>query len=193
MHKTFRLLFLFIGFISFSQEQEQSLLWEISGNGLKQSSYIYGTMHVSKKVAFRLDDVFFEALEKSEAIALESDPSTWLDHSYKTAILSPQNFSSNYKDGFYTSLFNLEHPDELLIRGAIRQDNRMLNGYLYRKNSQLDNFEEETYLDMFIYQAGKKQNKSIISLEYLEEAEYLTAKASTNAYKKKNGIGRAHV
>lgn len=185
MHKTFRLLFLFIGFISFSQEQEQSLLWEISGNGLKQSSYIYGTMHVSKKVAFRLDDVFFEALEKSEAIALESDPSTWLDHSYKTAILSPQNFSSNYKDGFYTSLFNLEHPDELLIRGAIRQDNRMLNGYLYRKNSQLDNFEEETYLDMFIYQAGKKQNKSIISLEDLEEAEYLTTKASTNAYKKK--------
>lgn len=64
MHKTFRLLFLFIGFISFSQEQEQSLLWEISGNGLKQSSYIYGTMHVSKKVAFRLDDVFLKLLKK---------------------------------------------------------------------------------------------------------------------------------
>jgi len=52
MHNTLRLFFLFIGFISFSQEQEQSLLWEISGNGLKQSSYIYGTMHVSKKSSF---------------------------------------------------------------------------------------------------------------------------------------------
>lgn len=129
--------------------------------------------------------MFFEALAKSDAIALESDPSTWLNHSYEKVILSPQNFSNNYKDGFYTSLFNLEHPNELLIRSAIRQDNRMLNGYLYRKNSQLDNFEEETYLDMFIYQAGRKQNKPVISLEDLEEAEYLTTKASTNAYKKK--------
>lgn len=185
MQKTLQILFLFIGFVCFSQEQEQSLLWEISGNGLQKSSYIYGTMHVSKKVAFRLDDVFFDALAKSDVIALESDPSTWLDHSYEATILSPQNFSRSYKDGFYSSLFNLKHPEELLIRSAIRQDNRMLNGYLYRKNSQSDNFEEETYLDMFIYQAGKKKNKPIVSLEDLDEAEYLTTKASTNAYKKK--------
>ncbi|WP_241148032.1 TraB/GumN family protein [Lacinutrix jangbogonensis] len=185
MQKILLILFLFIGFTCVSQEQEQSLLWEISGNGLQKSSYIYGTMHVSKKVAFRLDDVFFDALAKSDVIALESDPSTWLDHSYETVILSPQNFSGNYKDGFYSSKFSLKHPDELLIRGAIRQDNRMLNGYLYRKSSRSDNFEEETYLDLFIYQAGKKKNKPIVSLEDIEEAEYLTTKASTNAYKKK--------
>ena len=185
MQKTLYILFLFIGFLCFSQEQEQSLLWEISGNGLQKPSYIYGTMHVSKKVAFRLDDVFFDALAKSDVIALESDPSTWLDHSYATAILAPQNTSSNYRDGFYASKFSLKHPEELLIRSAIRQDNRMLNGYLYRKSSRSDNFEEETYLDMFIYQAGKKKNKPIVSLEDLDEAEYLTTKASTNAYKKK--------
>ncbi|AUC82817.1 TraB/GumN family protein [Lacinutrix sp. Bg11-31] len=185
MHKHLIILATFFCFLGFSQEQEQSLLWEISGNGLQKSSYIYGTMHVSKKVAFRLDDVFFDALEKSETIALESDPSTWLNHSYETAILSPQNSNGNYRDGFYSSKFSLKHPNELLIRSAIRQDNRMLNGYLYRKSSRSDNFEEETYLDMFIYQAGKKKNKPIVSLENLDEAEYLTTKASTNAYKKK--------
>ena len=185
MHKYLAILTTFFCFLGFTQEQEQSLLWEISGNGLQKSSYIYGTMHVSKKVAFRLDDVFFNALAKSEVIALESDPSTWLDHSYEAIVLAPQNLSSNHRDGFYTSKFSLKHPNELLIRSAIRQDNRMLNGYLYRKNSQTDNFEEETYLDMFIYQAGKKKNKPIVSLEDLNEAEYLTTKASTNAYKKK--------
>lgn len=185
MQKTLKTLFLFIGFVCFSQTQEQSLLWEISGNGLQKPSYIYGTMHVSKKVAFRLDDVFFEALAKSDAIALESDPSTWLDYSYDSAILAPQNINTNYKEGFYSSKFSLKQPNELLIRSAIRQDNRMLNGYLYRKNSNTDNFEEETYLDMFIYQAGKKKNKPIISLEDLDEAEFLTSKARTNAYKKK--------
>ena len=39
-------------------QEENSLLWEISGNGLEESSYLYGTMHVSQKIAFRLDDVF---------------------------------------------------------------------------------------------------------------------------------------
>ncbi len=71
-------LFLMISQGLFAQE-ENSLLWEISGNNLKQSSYLYGTMHVSQKIAFRLDDVFYEALDKSEVVALESDPDTWLE------------------------------------------------------------------------------------------------------------------
>ena len=82
-----------ISLTSIAQEKNQSLLWEISGNGLTKPSYIYGTMHVSKKVAFRLDDVFFEALDKSETVALESDPSSWLPFNYETLILSPQNYS----------------------------------------------------------------------------------------------------
>ena len=63
----------------YSQDRN-SLLWEISGNGLEKSSYLYGTMHVSKKIAFRLDDVFFESLENSEIVALESNPDTWLEN-----------------------------------------------------------------------------------------------------------------
>ncbi|WP_452602818.1 TraB/GumN family protein [Pontimicrobium sp. MEBiC06410] len=185
MTKKLLYLALFSFLISFSQEKQKSLLWEISGNGLEKPSYIYGTMHVSKKVAFRLDDVFFEALENSESIALESDPSTWLEHNYETLSLIPQNFSSGYDNSFYSALFKMEPPKELMIRRIIRSDNNMINGYLYRKQSNLDNFEEETYLDMFIYQAGKKKNKPIISLEDLEEAQYLTSKASKNAYKKK--------
>ncbi|WP_054852214.1 TraB/GumN family protein [Olleya sp. ITB9] len=176
-----------LSFNSFSQHQkpEQSLLWEISGNNLEKSSYIYGTMHVSAKVAFRLDDVFFEALDKSESIALESDPSTWLAFNYKTTSLTPQNYSQSYDKNFYSTLFGLEHPEEVAIRGSIRSDNRMINGYLYRKDGYADNFEEETYLDMFIYQAGKKRKKNIYSLEDIEESRFLVAKAQRNARKNK--------
>ena len=91
MQKHLIILASFFCCFSFSQQTEQSLLWEITGNGLTTPSYIYGTMHVSKKVAFRLDDVFFDALEKSESIALESDPSTWLDHNYENAIIMKIN------------------------------------------------------------------------------------------------------
>ncbi len=183
MKKTLPILILLISFHLPAQQKYQSLLWEISGNGLKKSSYLYGTMHVSKKVAFRLDDVFYKSLNKSECIALESDPSTWLEFNYKSASFNA--LSHFYRNDFYSNLFSLERPSQLDIRNSIRIDNRLISGYLYRKSYGFDNFEEETYLDMFIYQAGKKQNKTIVGLEDLAESRYLTTKASYNSNKKK--------
>ena len=178
-------LFIFVSFIGFSQENQNSLLWEISGNGLEKPSYLYGTMHVSNKVAFRLDDVFFEALNNADYVALESSPSEWLEYNYYTTTLFPQNYASTFKDDFYSNIVGIEAPKDLLIRSAIRFNNQLVNGILYRKDSAKDNFEEETYLDMFIYQAGKKTNKPIISLENLEESRYLVAKAQKNSKKDK--------
>ena len=169
---------------AFSQQKYQSLLWEISGNGLEKPSYLYGTMHVSKKVAFRLDDVFYEALNKSECVALESDPTTWPEFNYNLMISDYGQYSYGNNRGFYKNLFKLTHPDIMSIRSSIRMDNGVINGYLYRKNNASDNFEEETYLDMFIYQAGKKNNKEIVGLEDLEESRYLVTKAQYNPEKK---------
>lgn len=170
------LLFFIIFALGYSQNN--SLLWEISGNGLSKKSYIYGTMHVSKKVAFRLDDIFYSALSKSEAIALESNPTKWLESSYDKLGLLENNLSRTYTENFYTNLFKLSPTKELVFRRTLMFDNRMINGYLYRKNAMTDDYEEETYLDMFIFQAGKKNNKPIISLEDIEEANFLTTKAS---------------
>ena len=51
---------------TFAQEKNYpSLLWEITGEDLEQPSYLYGTMHVSKKVAFHLGDSFFSGSEVS--------------------------------------------------------------------------------------------------------------------------------
>lgn len=169
--------------VAYSQQKYQSLLWKITGNGLEKPSYLYGTMHVSKKVAFRLDDVFYKALGKSDCIALESDPTTWPGFNYEM-MLGQMAAYNNYSSDFYTNLFKLTHPEEMAIRGSVRMDNNAVNAYLYRKSSSSDNFEEETYLDMFIFQAGKKNNKKIYGLEDLAESRYLTTKAAYNANKK---------
>jgi uncharacterized protein YbaP (TraB family) len=178
------LIFLFCTSILLSQENKQSLLWEISGNGMEKPSYLYGTMHVSRKVAFRLDDVFFKALAAAETVALESDPTTWLAHNYESMSRSSTRTSSNGKN-FYDKSFNTQFSKKEIVRRIIRFDNRIINGYLYRKQAGADDFEEETYLDMFIYQAGKKNNKQIISLEDIEESQYLTSRAAFNMLKKK--------
>ena len=186
MKKILLMLVLFVVTSMFSQQKYQSLLWKISGKNLKKESYIYGTMHVSSKVAFRLDDIFYKSLYKSEMVALESDPTTWLANSYDLLGEMSSIYGSNYRGGnFYSNLFKLNFPTNLTIRTAIRFDNAMINGYLYRKQRGVDNFEEETYLDMFIFQAGKKQHKPVIGLEDFNESRYLTTKASYNVGKKK--------
>ena len=169
--------------LSFSQNTNNSLLWEITGENLQKPSYLYGTMHVSNKVAFRLDDVFFDAFNNSDYVALESNPKDWLEHNFYTTTLYPQNYTSTFKDDFYSNIVGIETPQDILIRTAIRFNNRLVNGILYRKDASKDNFEEETFLDMFIYQAGKKTNKPIISLENIEESRFLVAKASKNSRK----------
>ncbi|HYO21999.1 MAG TPA: TraB/GumN family protein, partial [Flavisolibacter sp.] len=47
-----------------------SLLWEIRGNGLTKPSYLFGTMHVSDKLAFHLGDSFYNALKSVQVVAL---------------------------------------------------------------------------------------------------------------------------
>ena len=163
-------------------QEKNSLLWEISGNGLTQSSYLYGTMHVSKKIAFRLDDVFYESLLKSDIIALESDPATWLEDEAKATYGSTGNYIPK---GFYASSFVVNNPNEEEIASYLAFEDRVLNGLLYRTSAASQNFEEETYLDMFIYQAGQKFNKQIVALEDLEESSTLVGRASLNAMKEK--------
>ncbi len=73
-------LFIIVGFYASAQgnKKYQGLLWEISGNGLKKPSYVYGTMHVSSKVAFHLDDSFFMAIENVDAVALEINADSFM-------------------------------------------------------------------------------------------------------------------
>lgn len=54
-----------------AQELEKSLLWEISGNGLEQSSYLYGTIHITCDAT--LDDDVIEALDATKLLVLELD------------------------------------------------------------------------------------------------------------------------
>jgi uncharacterized protein YbaP (TraB family) len=171
-------------FLTFSQE-ENSLLWEISGNGLEQSSYLYGTMHVSKRIAFRLDDVFYEALDKSEVVALESDPGTWLEADENIGFTATGQGSSFNPKGFYRYPFTIRNPRKEEIAGYLAFEDQRVNNILYRTNAYSQNFEEETYLDMFIYQTGKKFDKRVIALENLEESTALVGRASLNAMKQK--------
>ncbi|MEO1049372.1 MAG: TraB/GumN family protein [Bacteroidota bacterium] len=56
-----------------AQKGKSSLLWEISGNGLESSSYLYGTIHMICVDDFVMNDQIKQAFEKTELTVLEID------------------------------------------------------------------------------------------------------------------------
>lgn len=166
-----------------AQEPEKkypSLLWEITGNGAAKPSYLYGTMHVSSKLAFHLGDTFFMALESCDYVALESDATNWLSEMFGTEFLEETGGlyrSAKYYRDFYRDALKFEELDKRVMGSSLNFNNRIMNGILYRKSSYAADFEEETYLDMYIHQAGRKLNKKIIGLEDFIESQRLVQMA----------------
>ena len=80
-----RILILFIAIFPYllhaqprlKDKKYPSLLWEITGNGLKKPSYLFGTMHVSSKLAFHLADSFYLGIRNADVVALETNPESW--------------------------------------------------------------------------------------------------------------------
>src|SRR5688572_933745 len=94
--RTILALFIFLPAALKAQQEEpkkyQGLLWEISGNGLTKPSYVFGTMHVSNKLAFHLSDSFYYALKQVDAVALELNPDLWQSQMVRLAKLN-DNYS----------------------------------------------------------------------------------------------------
>lgn len=69
MKKTGAFLLLLIS--AFSARAQ--LLWEVTGNGLTQPSYLYGTIHMVKKKDFKVSPEINEKLAASDQVIMEMD------------------------------------------------------------------------------------------------------------------------
>ncbi|MDR7208105.1 TraB/GumN family protein [Flavobacterium piscis] len=162
-----KLLFISLLLItSFVQAQNKSLFWEISGNGLSKNSYLYGTMHVNDKVSFHLSDLFFKNLLSSDIVANESNPETWTDLND----LMKNNNNYNLYTKFYTEFYLFPTTKEN-IKTIFNNDNaRFFKSMLSGVEGEQADFQENTVLDMFIFQTGKKYKKRIVGLENAKES-----------------------
>lgn len=150
------------------KDKYPSLLWKISGNGLKKPSYLYGTMHVSKRVAYYLSEEFFKALKSVDVVGLETNPGEWMENMEKTGELSELyhfNTNNSRNRNFYKYTFTDKAPDEENLKGLLSYDPDIVNGLLYRQHGSNENFEENTYIDLFIYQSAVKLDLPVIGLE----------------------------
>jgi uncharacterized protein YbaP (TraB family) len=162
-----------------------SLMWEITGPGMRKPSYLYGSMHVSRKIAFHLGDTFFMAVKAVDVVALESNPGEWMDHYtnseyYRKATTTSANYLNKYQyRNFYRDAFFPDLPEVKTFSSLLAKRYNVMNHMLYRKNEALSDFEEKTYLDLFIFQAGTKAGKQVIGLEDFEVSREMVREAET--------------
>lgn len=200
-HIAFLLMFVFSVLNTIGQpvpkkeKKYQGLLWEISGNGLAKPSYLFGTMHVSNKLAFHLADSFFYAIKSVNVVALETNPANWQEEyskpnifdqgSYGNAEDNPYKLTDIPNDYLHKNSFEIK-TYENDIKLALATEPAMINGMLYRTYNYRADFEEDTYLDMYIFQTGSKLGKKLTGVEDFEQSEKLVAEAFKDAAKEKS-------
>lgn len=145
-------------------QNDKTLFWEISGNGLTKNSYVYGTMHVNDKVSYHLSDTFFTKLLAADMVANESDPETW-DEIEDLMQGNDLVASSKFYSEFYLTPIT---KDNLLplFQNKNNYFDKLLSGF----NEQNADYQESTVLDSFIYQTGRKYNKKTVGLESAKES-----------------------
>lgn len=161
-------------------QKQKGLLWEISGKGLKKPSYVYGTMHVSQKIAFHLGDSFYLALSKSDVVALEQDLDSvihrWISERDDINASDAGKVMPRFLFEFLSmNDFTLNSYNRYLIKRKLSAEVREVN-YLLKRGDQ-DDFEEDAWLDLYIYQIAKKLGKGFTGVEGYEESRELVKKA----------------
>jgi len=158
--------FLFVTLSSFSQNAN-TLLWRISGNGLKQSSYLFGTMHLTDKRLFNFDDSLYHALEVTDGTAIEVNPDEMmayafneeLDHIQEGRSLKDILSEKDYKKYSAALAKKLNKPaSEITEKDLLLEKNSWTTEYLAKG-------EMPTFVDAYLFYTAKKQAKWVGGIE----------------------------
>jgi uncharacterized protein len=159
------LTFILFHLVGCGQEKYNSLFWEISGNGLTKSSYLYGTMHTQDERAFQFKEGVMDAFNHAEIYAMELN----MDSVDQVALLSKLIMDSTY------SLKTLLTADEYTVVSDFFRDSLGQALFMFEKMQPLFTSQMVTLrdleaqqadaLDIYFFKEAKKQKKQTIGLE----------------------------
>lgn len=146
----------------------QSLLWRISGKGLKNPSYLYGTIHIQDKRVFAYDPLIEEKIKECDAYAME----VLLDELDKESVQKAMLM----KD---VTLDKLMSKDEYDFLDKFMKEKTGMSIFLFNKTkpffimSQVMQAgmskDKELPLDMHFLDIARKSGKIALGIEKFEE------------------------
>ncbi|NNC94471.1 MAG: TraB/GumN family protein [Chitinophagales bacterium] len=162
-------IFIFL-LLSFSTSAQNSLLWEISANGLEKPSYIFGTVHLNDPKFLDLDPSVSEALNKTDMFAMELVPDSIDMLSLMGTIIMTEGNSIKemLPDEYYRKIKDF-FDDEIGIP-IVLFDNvyplfltfMFMDDYSVKKDTL-------PILDIYLYKLALEKGKKIRALEKPEE------------------------
>ncbi len=151
------------------QEVPDALLWKVSGNGLTQPSYLYGTLHAICSEDMRFTEGMLVALDKTEQLALEIDVT---DPTFNTKMQQAMLMQEN------TRLPDLLPPADYELLAQYFQDSLSMNltALAQLKPVFLSSFIYNKLLGCFarsyetqLSQMALQQEMNVAGLETIEE------------------------
>jgi uncharacterized protein YbaP (TraB family) len=160
-------VFLLTGLLN--AQPKTSLLWKISGNGLKTPSYIYGTIHSFDKRAFTFDKLVTPYIKKCDAFGMEIkldevNPFSLLgqltmpgDTTLKMLVADSdyKKFESLVRDSFHIELAMFSQIKPMFLMGLM-ETNEVASDY-------------DDFLDEYLMKKAKSAGKECIGIETVEE------------------------
>jgi hypothetical protein len=159
------------------KKSEKALLWKVSGNGLQESSYLFGTYHLLGEKFLAEVPETQQPFEKAKGVVVELVPDSakmisammskgiMYDKKIST-LLTPEDFQRadsalHAVSGYSLKTFDMFKPAQASMMIGLFQAQK-LNAVLLKKY-------EGAPLDVHIASAAKKAGKTVTALETMEQ------------------------
>lgn len=176
------------GLSAFAQKKEspQSLLWKISGNGLKQPSYLYGTIHAICVDDMEMPASMQDALQNSKQLALEVNIANTAELKQLQAgmqmktpnklsdFMAPQEYrlvERFYRDSLGVSLSQLQHMKPFFISSLIYS--KLLDCPTLSYEMQLSRMMGLQNKPVLGLESAQEQVRALDAIPYQEQAQLL--------------------
>lgn len=153
----------------YGQKEDKSLLYEISGNGLSQPSYLYGTIHIICKDDFVMTEATKQKFSETQQVYLEID--------MDDPKMMPEMMKSMYMTDGSTIKNLLSEPEYQKVSQFFKDTLKMNIGTMDKMKpfvlgsmsvTKLLSCPTQSYEDTFMKMA-KAENKEVLGLETVQD------------------------
>jgi uncharacterized protein YbaP (TraB family) len=166
-----------------STRPDYALLWEISGNGLAQPSYVFGSMHVRYEAVFEFPDSLFICLSAVDAFANEVQLDSAMQRIFQVFVGHEElRVDSNYqqlitrksaKTDSFDRIFALQNPEAFNVRKFLKEQGRY--------EDLTERGFRHTTLDAYLMEMARNLGKQLYGLEEIDHHLFEPARQFSNA------------
>jgi uncharacterized protein YbaP (TraB family) len=153
------------------QHYPKTLLWRISGKGLSQPSYLFGTMHLNDKRLFNFGDSVYMAIERTAGLAIEVSPDELCAY-YVNQLFDELENSKKLEDILGEKDYKKFSPalskkfdkraDEITARDIVKEKNKWMQDLMEKG-------EMPTFVDAYLFNIARRQGKWLGGIEDMSD------------------------